>query len=236
MKNNIEIAVVGHDPSKFPIITSPILKPAILHDLSFDKPHYSYNSLGESRFFLANNFFQDSSDIVGCLTTSWDKKYQPNKLNDILSWPQSSYFDKITENSNIVLCTTLCYGKHSKPNAPLWESNFQAHFRKMWIDTYWIQDLIYKITGLKYNQNNIAPYANQLICHKTLFIKFVTFIKNYIDDIILYFGLHPRFIGSQIDPNRTLAYIMEEISMLWWSQQANITYISCGSIIPGWYK
>jgi hypothetical protein len=118
----------------------------------------------------------------------------------------------------------------------MWEINFQKHFRKSWQRTEWIGDILFKITGLKYNEQNIAPYANQIICNINLFKKFSDFIKSNIDEIILNFGLYPNFDGTQIDRNRTLAYIMEEVSMLWWSQFSNINYISCGKIIPGWYK
>lgn len=232
----IEIAVVGHDKEKFPKLHSNILKPAILHELNFDDPIYATNSLGESRFFLANNFFSNAAEVVGCLTASWDKKYFPNKLDTIDSWPQAKYFESLRYNENIVLCTTLCYGKYAKPYAPLFEKHFQDHFRTVWKNTEEITDILYNITGFKYDNGNVAPYANQIICNKNLFIKLCNFIKSIINDIINHIGLYPKFFGVDVDPNRTLAYIMEEVTMLWWSKQTNIQYIQCAKITPGWYK
>lgn len=235
--DGIEIAVVGHDRNIFPVLESPVLKSAILHELNYDKPHYATNSLGESRFFLANNFFKNDSEIIGCLTASWDRKYIPLKLNSILEWPTFiKNYDNIKNSTNTILCSTLCYGMHAKPKAPMWEIDFQKHFRQSWPQTEWIGEIIYRITGFKYDRNNIAPYANQIICNHILFKELCYYIRSIIDDVILNFGLYPNFHGIAIDRNRTLAYILEEITMLWWSQYSNIRYISCGHIIPGWYK
>lgn len=231
----IEIAVVGHDESIFPSLNSKILKKAILHKLDFDNPIYSNNSLGESRFFLANNFFSEDCDVVGCLTASWDRKYFPNRLDNIENWPQYQYIHSMIDDKSVVLCTTMCYGKYAKNNAPLWEKNFQQHFRKVWKNSSWIQKNILDITGLEYDTYLPAPYANQIICNKSLFHSLCIFIKSIISDVIDVFGSNPKIIGKEIDPNRTLAYIMEEICMLWWSKQ-NIKYIQCAKIKPGWYK
>lgn len=238
-EKNTHIAIVGHDPAKMPQLHFPMLHPVILHELNFSKAHYASNSLAESRFFLANNYFNCDTEVVGCLTSSWNIKYFPHKLEHFLDWPGLRYFDSLrTYNSdrNIVLCSTLCYGRYAKANSPMWEINFQRHFRKSWPQTEWIGDILFKITGLKYNEQNISPYANQIICNIKLFNELSIFIKSIIDEIILHFGLYPNFNGIAIDRNRNLAYIMEEVTMLWWSQFSNIEYISCGKIIPGWYE
>lgn len=232
---NIEIAVVGHDKTKFPKIKSPILKPAILHELDYSKTEYSNNSLGESRFFLANDFFSPKAEIVGCLTASWDKKYNPNILDNIEYWPQAGHFaEMLTENT--VMCATVCYGKLAKHRSPLYEKNFQRHFRLLWPETTWVQETILDITGMSYTSGSICPYSNQIICNVSLFNKLCLFVKSIIDEIIIRFTLNPKIYGKEIDQNRTLAYIMEEVTMLWWSNQPNIQYIQCGRINPGWYK
>ena len=59
-------------------------------------------------------------------------------------------------------------------------------------------------------------------------------MKRHIDDIIETFSLKPNY--QTPDPNRPLAYILEELSMLWWASKPGVQLIPVVDIQPNWYK
>jgi hypothetical protein len=59
-------------------------------------------------------------------------------------------------------------------------------------------------------------------------------MKKHIDKIIEEFTLNPEY--NTPDPNRSLAYTLEELSMLWWSSQKEYHFIPVVEIQPNWYK
>jgi hypothetical protein len=233
--NFLEIAVAGHTEKQFFCINPrSYLKYTMLSDLNYSKDIYSNNSIGESRVFLANNVFKESSEVVGTVSASWNKKYYPNKIDHILNWPQFPFIEKIKTDPSMVVCATICSGSYSKRNDPLWIKNFQTHFRNEFKQSEWVEKKLYDITGLKYDGIRPAPYANQIICHKTVFYELSQFMKKHIDKIIEEFTLNPEY--NTPDPNRSLAYTLEELSMLWWSSQKEYHFIPVVEIQPNWYK
>lgn len=231
----LEIAVAGHSKEQFERIhPRSYLKYAIMSELDYDNPLYKHNSIGESRIFLANNLFKDTSEVVGTATASWNRKYYPHKIDHIANWPFYPIIEKMRQDPTIVLCATLCYGSYAREGDPLWVSNFQKHFRKEFNNSDWVEDKLYKITGLKYDGIRPAPYANQIICHKTLFYELCQFIRKHMDTIIDSFSLTPTY--ETPDPSRPLAYILEELTMLWWSSRNNVQFVPTVHITPNWYK
>lgn len=231
----LEVAIAGHVAEQFFCIhPRSYLQYKILPELNYDKEIYKDNSIGESRIFLANNLFKESSEVVGTVTASWNKKYYPNKIDHILNWPQFPIIEKIQKDPSLVLCATICAGAYSAKHDPVWTKNFQTHFRNEFKNSEWVEQKLFDITGLRYDGIRPAPYSNQIICHKTVFYELCDFMKRHIDDIIETFTLKPDY--KTPDPNRPLAYILEELSMLWWASKPGIQLIPVVDIQPNWYK
>lgn len=235
----VELALLGHKPEQFVSIRSqPYLKPVLLNDISLLKPKYKTYQLAESRFLLTKDYpFRNTSEIVGTISASWNNKYLHHKIDDIAAWPTFPFLVEILNDPTIVLCATLCLGAYSKPSDPIWIKNFQQHFRNEFKNKDIVTDILYNITGLKYDGLRPAPYANQIICHKSLFISFRKFIQAHIDDIITECTRQlDKDYSAVHDINRPLAYILEEVSMLWWSSQKNLVFVSCAEMNPQWYQ
>ena len=231
--NNLDISLCGHKPVIDQSFQSrKYLTYRNLNTLPYSDKRWSNNSLGESRIFLADQIFDDEKDIWGCLTASFNQKYFPFKVDHI-----NNYIDPnaCISNKNKVFCTSLCLGNRAARDLDLWHKNFQHHFRNLYKDSEFVQDKIEKITGMIYDPNNLAPYANQIICHKDLFRKLSNYIKSIIDLVFQEFS--ENFIYPNIPDNRrSLAYVMEEITMLWWSNQKDITYESFCKPNKLWYE
>ena len=231
----LEVAIAGHNSEQFFCIhPRSYLQYKILSELNYDKEIYKDNSLGESRIFLANSLFKESSEVVGTVSASWNKKYHPNKIDHMLNWPQFPVIEKIQKDPSLVVCATICAGAYSKKHDPVWTKNFQTHFRNEFKQSEWVEQKLFDITGLRYDGIRPAPYSNQIICHKTVFYELCDFMKRHIDDIIETFSLKPNY--QTPDPNRPLAYILEELSMLWWASKPGVQLIPVVDIQPNWYK
>lgn len=232
-KYPIEIAVAGHSPDQFVTINPrSYLKFCMLSELNYDNITYASNSLGEARVFLANNIFDKNTQIVGTVTASWNNKYYPYKIDQIYNWPFQYIFNKILYDKSLVLCATLCTGAYSKNNDPLWSKNFQQHFRNVYPNSHWVQDMLYDTTGLVYDGLRPTPYANQIICHKDLYQELCFFVRKHIDKIIE----HTSNITYGYDSKRSIAFILEELTMLWWASKTNVQFIPMVDIVPNWYK
>jgi hypothetical protein len=234
----LDIALIGHKSEQFNNIEQrSYLKRILLHNLQYKDQKYASNTLAESRFLICEDvIFKDTAEVVGSISASWNTKYYPSRIDSITTWYNWPIINKIRNDPSLVCCATLCYGAYSKPNDPLWEKNFQQHFRTIFKNSQWVTDLLYEILGLKYDGLRPTPYANQILCHKSVFNEYRIFIKSHIDDIISNFA--PKLdhnYSSSFDAARPLAYILEEASMLWWSSR-NFVFIPCAQINNGWYK
>lgn len=231
----LEIAVTGHVSEQFSSMhPKSYLSYKILPELNYTKEIYKENSLGESRIFLAKDVFNEHSEVIGSVTASWNRKYYPNKIDQILNWPQLPVIQRIRHDPSLVICATICSGAYSRRHDPLWIQNFQVHFRNEFKNSQWVEEKLFNITGLRYDGIRPAPYANQIICHKTLFYELCSFMRNHIDSIIDEFSLTPPY--DTPDPNRPLAYILEELTMLWWASRKDIQLVPTVEIQPNWYK
>lgn len=236
---NIQIALIGHKQDQFQDIERrEYLKPVLLDNLSYEKPEYSSNALAESRFLLSQeDHFDNTSEIVGTISASWNKKYLRNRIDRLHLWEEARLLPQMAKDKSIVLCAGICLGAYAKPCDPIWTKNFQQHFRNEFKNKTIMNDLLYNITGLRYDGLRPAPYANQFICHKSIFQEFRSFIRNHIDSLIKECTekLDPDY-SSVHDPSRALAYILEEVSMLWWSSKKEMIFVSCTDVNPNWYK
>ena len=240
--DNIRIVACGHKDEQEKLFhPRSYLKFYNLNKLEYSDPRFASNSLGEARLFLADNIYENiDSDILGCVTASWDTKYKPLKIDSMMNWPMINKI--MNADDSTVFCASLCYGKRARAHAPSWETNFQKHFRLDYPGTEFIEEKIFKITGLKYDMQNLCPYANQIICRRELFLHFKGYMKNIAPTIIDEFGLDFQFPKESVagsccyDKRRSLAYVLEEVSMLWWANQQNLKYFPVCQIADNWYS
>ena len=117
----------------------------------------------------------------------------------------------------------------------MWHKNFQKHFRNLYRNSDFVQEKIKKITGSEYDEASRCPYANQIICNKELMQELIDYMRSVIDKVLDTFGPDFQYPNAP-DPRRNIAYIMEEISMLWWANKKNIKYLSFCQPSRHWYE
>lgn len=231
---NIDISLCAHKPENKnkDYQLRHYLNYRNLNTLDYKKSDWSNNSLGESRIFLAENVYDPSKKIWGCLTASFNQKYAPFKVDHLHNYIN---FEILLSSSNNVYCSSLCTGNKTPHNHDLWHKNFQKHFRKLYPGSDFVQQKILDITGITYEGDVSVPYANQIICNKELFEELSDYTKKVIDKVIDSFGIDFDYPNIP-DKRRSLAYVMEEVLMLWWSQKKNIRYHSFCKPSRDWYE
>jgi hypothetical protein len=235
LNDNLEIAILGHEKERLARIPKfKIFKPLLLQELKYSQEKLKHNKFAESRIFFSDFEFDKSKKVVGCLTSSWDEKFNAPKLLEIYSWNKLYInFTKIIKGESI-LCGGLCRGESVSVHQALWRRNFQKHFRKVFPNSDFIENGIFKITNMRYCGLRPAPYANQFICKKDFYNRYKDYLNKIITNLLDYFyGLTYKFDTYS---DRTFAYILEEVSMLWWSKQDNISFISMGDVRKSWVK
>jgi hypothetical protein len=238
----IKIAVCGHSDLQCKNFhNKKYFKFYNLNSLNFDNSLYRNNTFSESRILLSTDpIFSDEYDILGTITASWFNKYQASCLDQLYNWHVFNLIDNLPENH--VICASLCMGNNCGPGDPLFRRNFQKHFRKIFPYTDSIQDIIYDVTNMEYKENTVAPYSNQIIANKNLFFKYKNYMCNIIPKLIDAFGIDFNFYPASIkgaesfDVRRPFGYLVEEVSMLWWSNQPGLVFVSITHPKDSWYE
>lgn len=231
--NTVDIALCGHtDQTKNNYQQRKYIQHYNLNNLQYKNSHWSHNTIGESRIFLADDIFDDNKQVWGCLTASFNEKYNPFKIDQLNNYID---FDVLHKSHNLVYCTSICAGNAAGLKQDMWHKNFQKHFRNLYKNSYFVQENINKITGLEYDETTKCPYANQIICNKELMQELIDYMRSVIDKVLDTFGLDFQYPNAP-DPRRNIAYIMEEISMLWWANKKNIKYLSFCQPSRHWYE
>lgn len=243
MDKTIHIAICGHDDNqKQDFLGSSYYRFYNLNKLTFDNLIFSKNTFGESRILLANNVFADE-DIQGTITASWSKKYLCGDWDTFLTETLLGKINNIKFNE--VFCTTVCYGKNhpNYSNNPMYLKNFQVNQRQAMPFTNDIQNILEYVTGIKYDESSIVPFANQIITNKEIFNFYRQSITKIIYDLLEalgedfnYYPITKKLSSFIIDPRRSFAYLIEEASMLWWSKQKEFIITPLCGISPEWYK
>lgn len=186
--------------------------------------NYISDKLDIYKIYMLENIVSNNIDydIVGCILPQWNNLCS-KKIDHIYNWDIYKYLEQIKDNPNIVICGSSCNGIYSRPSDPLWKQNFQKHFREEFSDSEHIQEKIYKISNLTYDGIGVVPYGNQIICHREQFNKVVAYAQEIIPKTIDIFGNSPEYNVPK--PEVSLAYILEEIFMLWWSNQKCLHFI-----------
>lgn len=188
----------------------------------FDK--YYLDGLDIFKIFISkHNILDNDCSVVGCVLPTFNKSYG-TKIDHLYNWYQYKYIKNLVDNTEIVFCHSKCWGLHSQSEDPTWKKNFQQHFRQEFSDSEWVEEKLYKITGLKYDGIKQAPYGNQVICNKNLFIQLQEYAQEYIPKVIEQFGENPDYNVPNKDIS--LGYILEELILLWWSNKSCVNFLT----------
>jgi hypothetical protein len=201
----IDIFVLGHEKCQIDKIPSkPFLHKINLNQLEL--PIKNTNDLAENRFFLLKKEqFNNCKDYIGVLTSNFDTKY-PNLLS-------LENFDQIREK----LKHDTVYA--ASPTETFYEGKWLKYTYKyhLTIQKY-IEDMA-KQFHLSLEENPTL-WANNFICHKSIFFKFLEFFQK------VFSYMHQKYEYSYQmkvdDPSRTAAYVYERISMLYFSNRKDL--------------
>lgn len=201
----LQIFALGHNRKSFDhTYDFPHLTKINLNDLVL--PIENTNDLAENRFFLLpESYFEDCPEYIGVLTAQYNKKYPDllrlrdlhilqNKCNKSIVWAASP-----TENFNDGkwIEHSCDYHKTLKP--------------------YLLE--LSEFTSIPL-VNNPTLYANNFICHKTVFLDFIRFFKNVFAHFNKKYGYN--FDIHVDDPTRRAAYFYERVAMIYFSSRKNL--------------
>ena len=223
--SKVQIAVLGHSEKQFSTIKDrSYLKKVYLDDLDLGEYHeFQSNAYGESRAFLCDKLFDDSAEYVGVVTASWNIKYQGfNPIDEFHNWHASKGL-LLSGREDVMLCGNMY-------RASQWLlKNKGSVFRHLYFSKRQkaeVEKLLLKTLNLKVNPDNPKVAAcNQIICRKTLYNKYTKFLKDNEALPILrnFCRTNDMTTGVGWVDQRTVAYIVECVTMLWFNQQDILT-------------
>jgi len=239
---NVQIAVLGHSNKQFDTIQDrPYLKKVYLDDLNLGKYHkrFQSNAYAESRAFLCDNLFDDHADYVGVVTASWNVKYYGlNPIDNFHNWHSTKAL-LLSKKDNVLLCANV-------ENSALWfdkssKFNVLRHLGFTPRQRHGIAKVLFHDLNLSCQTRDTAV-SNQLICHKNLYNRYVTFIRD--NEVLLrmshVFKKQP-FQFSQIGQAECgtrgpVSLVMECVLMAWLNTQDDILIIPNEIANKQWYE
>lgn len=202
---NLQLFILGHDSLQLSQVPeNSFITKINLNNLSL--PITNTNDIAENRFFLLDpDCFAKCPDYIGVLSASYETKYK-----DLIRLKDFERLNKLLDRFIVYAASpteSFCNGK--------WlEYSYSYHKT---IKPY-IEDMA-KTFALKLD-NKPTFWANNFICHKDDFIRFIKFFK----DVFKY--MHGKYEYNYNitvdDPNRKAAYIYERISMLYFSNREDL--------------
>ena len=237
---NVQIAVLGHSKKQFDTIKDrPYLKKIYLDDLNLGKYHkrFQSNAYAESRAFLCDELFDVGAEYVGTVTASWNIKYKGfSPIDDFHNWQASKALLQ-SQRDDVVLCADLAL--------PIIWFGDDSHFfvldylgfsrrQRTKINRVLFGDLKLRIK----EDGPPSPLSNQLICHKNLYNRYTTFLRDneVLERLERLFRKGDMVTKNSLTNQRPIAFIVESITMLWFGMQENILYIPNEIRPPEWYK
>jgi hypothetical protein len=200
--NQLKVFVQGHTDEQLSAIDdAPHLIKINLNNLPLGK--FQDNRLAEHRLFLSDVPSNTDAEYLGFATWRWNKKWYPVlQLKDL---------NKIPLSPDVVY-----YGMYGDEN---WASLSVAWHPGM-------EKYLFEIS--KYTNLNIAKptfWANNFICHKSVYEKWQTFFR----DVFLYlynkYGYEYDFKAEK-DEHRKPSILYERISMLYFANQPELQFMS----------
>lgn len=210
----LKIYVLGHEQENLDTIqNNEYLQKINLGEIQLPIPND--NRLAENRFYLLDNqSFKDDPEYIGTLSNNFNKKYD-GLIN--------------LESMDVLL-------PHLRPNVIYAAAPTSKYFPNAWlkwtsayhqtIDPYMKE--MSEIMGVPLS-NSDTFWANNFICHKSVFLEFLDVFKK------VFYTMHQRH-GYEIqmkvdDPNRVAAYLYERVSMLWFSAKKDLQI----KMLPNFY-
>ncbi len=169
-------------------------------------PIENTNDLAENRIFLMEeSFFDQTADYIGVLTARYEQKYP-----DLL---ELSNFDQIN--------------RMLEPNKILAAAPTKDFYHGNWIE--WSQKYHKTIENYMEEMANIMQlplvnyntfWANNFICHRSIFFEFIKVFKN------VFFQMHKRHgydMDYEVDDQkRKAAYLYERVAMIYFSNRTDL--------------
>lgn len=214
--SRFEIAVLGHSEKQYLNIKPKIyLKFLMLQNLDLNPYNYlQNNTFSESRAYVCKNLFNyNNIDYVGTVTASWNYKYL-YKLEELHNLQLIKKLIKYNIRDTIICANA------QKLN--FWKNGFLTN---MGFDEDKVHSFIAQYIGhnINFNSNKILPLSNQIICHKDIFIKLSNFMLKFMLTLNDYAKIYNLSNKSQTS-NRSLGYICEYMSMVWFEKQDYFIY------------
>lgn len=200
------IFVLGHSDKCFQTVPDcEYIQKINLNNLQLPIPNT--NDLAENRFFLLDEgFFEDCPEYIGTLTWQYDRKY-----NWLLPLSEiNEFFDDLHPDVVYAAAPTSVMVRD-------WV-DYTIDFHKT-IRPY--MDELSEITGLVWNDRECF-WANNFICHKSVFLDFIKFARNAILKINDRHGNNMAYYVE--DKTRVPAYLYERLTMLWFSNKPGLSF------------
>lgn len=229
------ILVLGHDDSQFASIKPrPYLKFVNLNTINAGE--YCGNEWAESRIYKSeDNLFADNVEYYGCVTASWNNKYEDLKIDDFHNWFSSQILLKSKPEDNIFLCADLfcCCGWLKSPGIMTRSLGLPSA-------NQWIKQILKmcKLSTRFYHRP--VPFSNQGIYHKSVFQDYKKFLDEQEVFEKLKWLLNDKYDidnDDRIDAlhkKRIHAYFLEAISTVWLIH-TDYNFIGNTNRRPDWY-
>lgn len=199
------VFVLGHETSHLEKIPKEdYLCPVNLNHLSL--PIENTNHIAENRFFLLEpEQFKNCPEYIGVLSANYEAKYK-----DLIRFKDFERLNKLLDRFVVYAASpteSFCNGK--------WlEYSYSYHKT---IKPY-IEDMA-KTFFLRLD-NKPTFWANNFICHKDDFIRFIKFFKDVFKYMHGKYGYDYNITVD--DQSRKAAYVYERISMLYFSNREDL--------------
>jgi len=223
--SKVQIAVLGHSEKQFSTIKDrPYLKKVYLDDLDLGEYHeFQSNVYGESRAFLCDNLFDSSTEYVGVVTASWNIKYQGfNPIDEFHNWHASKALFT-SRREDVLLCANMFRASQwlLKNKGSVFKAIYFSKRQRKGIEKVLLNDLNLKV----HPDSPKVAASNQIICHKTLYNRYIKFFRdNEVLSILRHFcNTNDMTTGVDWVDQRTAAYMAECVTMLWLAQQDILT-------------
>jgi hypothetical protein len=225
---NTEIAVLGHSEQQYESIKKqPYLNYRLLQDLQLGDFHKNFqnNAWAEARAYLCDDLFDyNNVDYVGVVSASWNIKYMPlAKIDNFHNW---STINNLSNKKTILTAELEPFY--------IW---YDILFRIGYTEPFEVIKFLHAtVKGM--DEKRLVPLANQLICHKDIYIEVCDFMKEYVvilKDFVDSYTDKPFVENNEITNQRKYAYLCEAGCMAYLSTRRDWTFVPNTKVDYNWY-
>jgi hypothetical protein len=226
-----KILLLGHKEDQYSGEARDYLDFLLLQDLDLGRyKQYQKNCFSESRIFLSE---APEAEYIGVVTASWNRKFEPNKIDDFHNWENT----KILFNSgdkNLILAAERSQFKHN--------CIFDVFQDREKVEAF--QEFAISITG---EICNFGLWANQIICHRSVYLRLQEFYRRVFPlvveeihsyDIGVVKSKHGKtngiYSGEGFD-NRKAGLFFEFLTNIWFASQKEFIILPNCTRKDDWY-